>query len=297
MSKIATLLAAAALSTATFSATVEAATPIVFDFRLQQQAGDRIQGDFRRVGHKGGQWNSSFSPAEFRGLDQARLNGPGQTPVQFALVRDAGRLDCAGNGGQGLATGRCRFSANQPFLDYLRSSGISSVSGEDAYRMTAVGVRRDLVAAIRQASYPAPSSSDLVSLAALGVDQHYIARLAGAGYRPDRIDTLIEYKALGITPEYIAELRRAGFARITPSQLVQFKALGIDAAYVEGLRAAGYGGLWPGTLVEFKALGVTAHYLNDLRRRGYRPAPGKIVQMKAIGITPDEVDSLRDDRR
>ena len=294
MTKFAIFLAASAL---TLAGAVSAAPPNEFDFRLTEQTGDRIQGDFRRVGHEGSQWNSSFPAAEFRGLDPARLAGPGQSPVQFALVRDAGRLDCSGTSGLGAATGRCRFTADPAFFAYLRSSGVASVSDDDAYTMTAVGVRRDLVAAIREAKYPVPSAGDLVSLAALGVERGYIDRLAEAGYRPDRIDTLIQYKALGITPEYIAGLRRDGFTQITPSQLVQFKALGIDSAYVESLRAAGYANLPAGTLVEFKALGVTAQYLAELRSRGFAPAPGKIIQMKALGITPEDVAAMRDDRQ
>ena len=295
MSKFAIFLAAVATSTLAVSGTVDAATPSEFDFQLTAQSNDRIRGEFRRIG-RDSQWNSSFRAADFQGLDRARLAASGRSPIQFALVRDAGRMDCAGTGGQGVATGRCRFTANQSFAEYLKSSGVTAVSGDDAYTMTAVGVRRDLVAAIRQAKYPAPSASDLVSLAALGVERGYIERLSAAGYRPDRIDTVIQYKALGITPDYIAGLRRSGFDRISPSQLVQFKALGIDSAYIDGLRAAGYGGLPAGTLVEFKALGVTAHYLAELRRRGFAPAPGKIVQMKALGISPDDVGAMRDGR-
>ncbi len=297
MSRFALFLAALAASTLAVTGTVDAAPPSDFDFRLRQDAGDRIRADFVRIGPGNSQWNSNFRAAELSGLDSSRFNGRVAAPLHFALVRDAGRMDCAGSGRDGSATGRCRFTANQAFLDFLRSSGVESVFGEDAYTMTAVGVRRDLVAAIRHARYPAPSASELVSLAALGVERNYIDRLAAAGYRPDRIDTLIQYKALGITPEYIAGLKRAGFGQASPSQLIQFKALGIDAAYIDGLRAAGYGSLPPGTLVEFKALGVTAEYLAQLRRRGFAPEPGKIIQMKALGITPDEVGAIRDDRR
>ena len=295
MSKLAMFLAAVAVSTVAVTGTVDAATPSEFDFRLTAEA-ERIRGDFKRVG-RDSQWNSSFRAADFQGLDRGRLAADGPAPVQFALVRDAGRLDCAGTAAQGAATGRCRFTADQAFFDYLKSSGVTGLSGDDAYTMTAVGVRRDLVAAIRQAKYPAPSASDLVSLAALGVERGYIDRLAAAGYRPDHIDTVIQYKALGITPDYIAGLRRSGFDRISPNQLVQFKALGIDSAYIESMRAVGYGSLPAGTLVEFKALGVTADYIADLRRRGFTPEPGKVIQLKALGITPDDLGAVRDGRR
>ena len=284
-------LAAIAASTIAVTATVDAAEPTEFNFRLTDEGdGASIRADFRRVDREHSQWNSTFRLADLAGLDQSQLRAAGQAPVQFALVRDAGRLDCAGTGGSGSATGRCRFTANQAFVDYLRTSGITRLSGEDAYAMMAVGVRRDLVSAIRQAAYPAPSAENLIALSALGADREYIGDMSAAGYRPESIERLIEFKALGITPEYIAAMQRIGFGGATGGQLVQFKALGIDANYIESLRRAGYGNLSPSTLVEFKALGITENYIDEVRKAGYGLVePSKLVQMKALGIGPADL--------
>ena len=292
-------LAAIAASTIAVTATVDAAEPTEFSFRLSEGGdGANIRADFRRVDREHSQWNSTFRLADIAGLERSQLYAAGQAPVQFALVRDGGRLDCSGTGGSGTATGGCRFTANQAFIDYLRGSGVTSISGEDAYAMTAVGLRRDLVAAIRQASYPSPSAENLIALSALGTDREYINRMSGAGYRPDSIERLIEFKALGITPEYIAAMQRVGFGRATGSQLVQFKALGIDANYIESLRRAGYGNLPPDTLVEFKALGVTASFIDEVRKAGYGLVePGKLVQMKALGIGPADLRTKEAEKR
>lgn len=293
MIRLSFLVAAALTSAAAITATVEAAEPIDFTFRLTDERGrDGIYADFRRVGRENSQWNSNFPASAFVGLDRTAFSAQGNAPLQFALVRDAGRLDCAGTGGGGTATGRCRFTANPAFLDFLRDSGVPSPSGEDAYSMTAVGVSRDLVSSIREARYPAPTVHTLISLAALGVDRGYVDELAAAGYRPDRLDKIIEFKALGITPDYIAGMQRLGMGHLSASELVQFKALGIDADYIQSLRGVGYDKLPPGTLVEFKALGVTASYIAELQRLGYSPPPSKIVQMKALGITPGELRAL-----
>jgi len=284
-------LAAIAASTLTVTATVDAAAPTEFSFHVRDEGdGAKIRADFRRLDREHSQWNSSFRLADLAGLERSQLLAAGQAPVQFAIVRDAGRLDCAGTGGSGSATGRCRFTADKTFVEYLRTSGVTSLSGEDAYAMTAVGVRRDLVAAIRQANYPAPSAENLIALSALGADREYIDDMSGAGYRPESIERLIEFKALGITPEYIAGMQRIGFGRASGSQLVQFKALGIDAPYVESLRRAGYGNLPPHTLVEFRALGITESYIDEVRKAGYGLVePGKLVQMKALGIGPADL--------
>lgn len=276
------------------TAACAAAAPTEFSFRLEQRQGDRVKADFRRLDRPNSQWNSTYAASDLPGLDRLRLAAPGNGPLRFAVVRDAGRLDCAGTGGRGAASGRCRYTADKGFADFLRRSGIPALSGEDAYVMTAVGVRRDLVTAIRQAKYPAPDVQELISLAALGVERGYVDRLSAAGYRPASISTLIEFKALGITPDYIGDLNRLGFGRMPASQIVQFKVLGIDRAYIEGLMRAGYGGLAPGTLVEFKALGVTPGFIEQLRARGFGDlTPGKIVQMKALGIKSGDVAPRR----
>lgn len=295
MTRFPIFLAAIAASTIAVTATVDAAAPTELTFQLKDEGdGANIRADFRRADRPNSQWNSSFRLADLAGLDRSQLAGGVQTPVQFAFVRDSGRLDCTGTGGDGSAKGRCQFTANQSFLDHLRSSGIAPVSSEDVYAMTAVAVRRDLVTAIRQASYPAPSAQNLIALAALGVERGYIEEMAAAGYRPNEIETLIQFKALGITPDYIADLQRLGFGRMSASQLMHFKALGVDAAYVASLRQVGYSNVAPDTLVEFKALGITADYVRQLRDAGFGDIdPGKLVQMKALGIGAADLRSNR----
>lgn len=292
-------LAAVAASTLAVTATVDAAEPTEFSFHLRDEGdGANIRADFRRLDREHSQWNSSFRLADLAGLERSQLLPAGQTPLQFAIVRDAGRLDCTGTGGSGSADGRCRFTVDEAFFDYLRTSGVTSLSGEDAYAMTAVGVRRNLVAAIRQANYPAPSAENLIALSALGADREYIDDMSGAGYRPESIERLIEFKALGITPEYIAGMQRIGFGRATASQLVQFKALGIDAAYIESLKGVGYDNLPPNTLVEFKALGITASYIDEVRKAGYgQVEPSKLVQMRALGIGPADLRTKEKTKR
>ena len=299
MTRFPILLAAIAASTIAVTATVDAAQPTEFNFRIQDEGdGANIRADFRRLDRHDSQWNSSIRLADLAGLERSQLLGAGQTPLQFAFVRDAGRLDCAGTGGNGSASGRCQFTADQAFVDYLRASGVTALSGEDAYTMTAIGVRRDLVAAIRQANYPAPSAENLIALSALGADRNYIDQMSGAGYRPESIERLIEFKALGITPEYIAGMQSIGFGRSTAGELVQFKALGIDAPYIESLRRAGYGDLPANTLVEFKALGITESYIDEVRKAGYgQVEPSKLVQMKALGIGPADLRTKEKTKR
>src|SRR6476646_9802338 len=52
---------------------------------------------------------SSYPATDFVGLDYRALAAGSSHPIAFALVRDAGRVDCVGSGSNNLAKGTCRF--------------------------------------------------------------------------------------------------------------------------------------------------------------------------------------------
>ena len=72
---------------------------------------------------------SHFAPSELAGLDPASLRSAGAT-VSFALVRQAGRVDCTGTSAKSRADGDCRFSADTAFADLLASRGVGSAPAE-----------------------------------------------------------------------------------------------------------------------------------------------------------------------
>jgi hypothetical protein len=171
--------------------------------------------------------NTSMPARDLIGLAPGDLLARGNRPLRFALVREAGRADCAGTGGEGRGAGRCRFAPDASFMTLLAQAGVAAPSRREAFGMVLLNVRRELVAAVRDAGYRNPTASELTGLAALGVTPAYIRELDRRGYRPDRLGDLTAFKALGVTPEYVDGLVRAGFGRIPPDEIVQLKALGV----------------------------------------------------------------------
>ena len=185
----------------------------------------------------------------------------GTRPIHFAIVREAGRLDCAGNGGGGYAAGNCRFTDNTAFTQLLVGRGVGRPDPEQAFGLMAVNARRDIIDAVAAAHYPTPTVDDLMALAALGVDGGYINGIARAGYRPGTIHSLVEFKALQINPEWIAGIARVGYGNVPSDQLVQLRALGITPEYVAGFQRVGYRQLPINELVQLKALGITPEFV------------------------------------
>lgn len=276
------------MSAITVTGTCVAAKPDPIRFTLASTAGPgRVQLHLRSGERGSHSMSSDFAASELSGLDLTSLRAGGRHPVRFALLRDAGRIDCAGEGRSGHADGGCSFAADPRFADRLAAAGIGRPTREQAYGLAMLGTKRDLVDAIASAHFPRTSVDDLMGLTALGVDARYIRDLSARGYRPDRTSDLIQFKALDVTPAYLDGMRRVSGRRFSAEEIGQLKALDVSPEYVAGFARAGYPNLSAETLVQFKAVGVTPEFARSLRARGFASlTPGEIVQLQVTGLAP-----------
>ena len=225
---------------------------------------------------------ADYAASALIGLDTARLT-QNHASVGFAMVREPGRLDCAGASTGAAATGDCRFTTDPTFAAFLASHGIRLRDEQQSLELALTGATRELVQALADAHYPAPTADELAGMAALGVTRGYIVDLAAHGYRPERADTLLEFKAIGVTGEYILGIARSGYRALSPEEIVQFRALGVSPAYLGELAAAGYAALSADEVVQLRALNVTRGTIEDLSRAGYRQLPvDRLVEMSAL---------------
>ena len=84
-------------------------------------------------------WSNDRPIADLKGLSAAQLAGP-RGPARFALVKDAGRLDCSGTAGGYTGEGSCTFSVDPRFVSYLQSRGMSAPTQHQAFTLTMSGV-------------------------------------------------------------------------------------------------------------------------------------------------------------
>lgn len=256
-------------------------------FQLASEEGNpsRLQATFRNNenGRQHNNWSTGFMPSDLIGLDVSSFRGTGSRPVHFAIAREAGRLDCAGAGGGGNASGNCRFAESPAFAQLLVRRGIGQATPEQAFAMMAVNVRSELIDALATAHYPTPSIDNLTALSALGVDRSYVDGLSRANYRPESIQKLVEFKALGILPGWIAGFVRIGYANVPGDGLVQMRAMGITPDFIAGYQAIGYRDLPVETLVQLKALDITPAFARSVTPASRRMPVSELVQMKLFG--------------
>jgi hypothetical protein len=274
------LLTAITVSSACVAGSVE---PLRFTIEPNRNDG-LLQVSFKRYedGHYNHNWSDSFRPDELAGLDVAALRAAGNSPIRFAIVREAGRVDCAGNGANSMAIGTCSVTADQGFNRFLEASGVGRPDADDTFGLIAVGAKREIVTAVKAANYPIPNVDKLMELAAVEVTPAYIRSLAGQGYRPRNLQELVEFAALKITPEFIGGFVRAGYTNLDADDLVQLKALNITPAFIAGFERIGYGRLPVDTLVELKAMDVTPEFVKAVQQDGELPSPQHLVEIRAV---------------
>lgn len=288
MTRVFALIAALFLAFLSVSSACTAASSDWIHFTLRSNDGrdGSIRTEFRSrsSGRDKNNWSTDFRPSELAGLDLAGFRGAGSRPLRFALIREAGRLDCSGVGGNSRGEGDCNFTPDPGFTQLLLSHGIGRPTREQALGLTAVNVRRELVEALAGARYPTPSIDDLIALSALDVSGSYISEMAAAGYRPRTLDALIQFKALDITPQWIAGFARIGYADLPADELVQLRALGITPAYISGFDRAGYRRLPVDKLVQLKAMDITPEFVRAVAGdSGALPDVGKLIELKTFG--------------
>ena len=234
-------------------------------FTLDPEGGrnGKIHASFRedRDGRDHDNWSTGFLPSELIGLEVSSFRGSGTRPIRFSIVREAGRLDCSGAGGEEHARGDCRFTMDAGFAHLLAARGIGMPSERQGFGLMAVNARRDVIEAVAAARYPTPTIDNLMAMSALGVDGRYISEMARAGYRPSSLQKLVEFKALGITPQWIAGFASVGYANLPGDGLVQMRALGITPEFITGYQRIGYRNLPVNTLVQLKALNITPEFV------------------------------------
>jgi len=285
MTRMLAFIAALLLTAITVSSACVASPsqPLQFTIQTRSSTDVHVRFERQRNGHSESNWETSFRPAELVGLDAAALNSPGTRPLRFAIIREAGRVDCAGTGGNEMARGSCNMTANEDFLRFLGDHGIKAPRNEaDTLSLIALDVHRDLVTALARANYPTPTIGKLVELTAVGVTPAYIDELSRQGYRPQSLDGLVQFAALKITPEYIGSFARAGYGNLPPDELIELKALNITPEFIAGFERIGYGHLSVDTLVQLKALDITPEFVRAVQQGDSLPSPDHLVQLRAV---------------
>lgn len=265
--------------------------------RDQQGRDGKVQLGFRTGEGSGNSshWSSSYVLADLRGLSHAQLDGSVQ-PVRFALVREAGSLDCSGNAGNRVGSGTCGFSADAAFAARLASAGIGRPTVRQAYNLTLAKVGQELIDELGRHGYDKPDVDGLVGMGIHGVTASYVRDIAAAGYRLGKAEGLVKFRIFGIDARFISEMAAIGpqFRSLSAEDLVQFKIFGVKPELARAYSELGYATLDARDLVKMQIHGVSPAFVSEMAALGYHAIPAeKLVQLRIHGVTPEFVRDLQ----
>lgn len=239
---------------------------------------EKIYLSFERRDEAGGrnQMGSDYLYADLQGLgrDQALRGGP----VKFSLVREAGTISCEGSFQNGKGSGTFRFTANQGFIeamksrgfdfrrmdspphpreleerlfaattlnvttalaDDLRSAGFTRLDVEDLFKAAIFKVDSAFAREMRAAGFPDLGMEELVKARIFKVDAEFLKEAAGMGFEGEPLENLVKLRIFKITPEFIEAARVEGLSDLSLEDLVKLQIFKIDADFIRRAKADG----------------------------------------------------------
>ena len=261
------------------------------DWRIQR---DGTDGDGRvvhlsMINHLGSgdtsMWSNKRPIGELQGLGSGQVTGP-TGPVRFAIVSEAGRLDCSGSAGRLVGSGGCTFAADAGFSDFLAINGIGPPTSRQSFTLAMSKVGRELVNGLAGLNYPRPSVDQLAAMGIHGVSPAYVRGLAQQGYRLKSADELVNFKIHDVSVDYIRGLAAIGpqFHRFDADDLVKMRIHGVKPDYVQAMAAIGpaFATLTADDLVAFAIHGAKPEMVRAFVRHGRRPLRAEDVTAMAI---------------
>jgi len=286
-----------------------------------QADGDRVQ---LTVVRDHSDWGQSIRRSELP-LTDAQINSSTETPVHFALNRDAGVIDFNGSFERGEGVGRFVFTPSANYVATLRSLNVASedvldddklfslamhdVSANFIRDMQALGYREnlqsyvrfrihgvttDFVRDLRSLGYDKLTAEDLVRFRIHGVSPEFIREMKDLGFATTAED-LVRFRIHGVTPEFVKAMRDMDVRDLSSESVVRMRIHGVSENYVRELRDLGYKSLSSDDLVRMRIHDVSTSFIRELANAGYHGIPvDKLVQMRIHGISPSMLSRTSD---
>ena len=248
---------------------------------------DRIQVNMTR---EHSNWGQDFKISAFEGLARPQMMGSSDTPVKFALKRDAGTIAFDGSFRDGEGAGHFTFTPNDSYLSTLQSMKVrleddsERTEGEELFRLAMFDVSLDFIRSMRSLGYDV-GVRDLVRFRIHGVSPEMVTELRGLGLDHVSAEDLVRMRIHGATPAFVREMTNLGYRNLPVESLVRFRIHGVTPEFVRDLSSLGYRDVASEDLVRMRIHGVTPEYIREVESAGYKGVPvEKLIEMRIHGI-------------
>jgi hypothetical protein len=231
----------------------------------------------RRNGRSGRQqMGQTYEFSEFQGLTREQaLNGG---PVNFSLVREAGRIDMEGSFQNGKGSGTFRFTPNPGFVsamksrgfdfeqssrnnddrdsedrlfsatalnvttalaDDLNSAGFGKLQTEDLFKAAIFKVNSQFMREMKASGFPNLGMEELVKARIFKIDADFVRQVTQMGFDKEPFESLVKMQIFKVTPEFVTEMRNEGLTNLQIEDLVKLRIFKIDTDFIRAAKADG----------------------------------------------------------
>ncbi|HSK65125.1 MAG TPA: hypothetical protein VK893_14830 [Pyrinomonadaceae bacterium] len=243
--------------------------------------------------HKRGKSNmgQDFDFTDLQGLTREQaLNGG---PVNFSLVREAGKIDLEGSFQNGKGSGTFRFTPNAAFVSAMKSRGFNFEAnrgsddkhrGEDRVFAAAVlNVTTALADDLAAANFGKLGVDDLFKAAIFKIDSNFVREMKASGFENLGMEELVKARIFKIDAEFVRQVASLGFAKEPFESLVKLQIFKVTPEFISEVRNEGLTNLQIEELVKLRIFKIDAQYIREAKADGTPLEVERLVQRK-IGI-------------
>jgi hypothetical protein len=225
-------------------------------------------------GHRN-QTGQNYDFSDLQGLTREQAMGSG--PVNFSLVREAGRIDCEGSFQNGKGSGTFRFTGNLAFVsamksrgfdfepradddgfrgenklfaatvlnittalaDDLASAGFGKLQTDDLFKAAIFKINSQFMREMKASGFNNLGMEELVKARIFKIDAEFVRQVSQMGFDKEPFESLVKMQIFKVTPEFITEVRNEGLTNVDVEDLVKFRIFKIDGEYIRKAKAEG----------------------------------------------------------
>ena len=216
----------------------------------------------------------SFEFSDLQGLTREQaLNGG---PVNFSLVREAGRVDMEGTFQNGKGSGTFRFTGNAGFVsamksrgydfdqvtdnsdrdpedrlfaaamlnvttalaDDLNSAGFGKLRVDDLFKAAIFKIDSNFMREMKASGFNL-GMEDLVKARIFKINAEFVRQVSQMGFDKEPFESLVKMQIFKVTPEFITEMRNEGLTNLQVEELVKLRIFKIDTDFIRAAKADG----------------------------------------------------------
>ena len=239
------------------------------------------------------QMGQSFEISDFQGLTREQaLNGG---PVNFSLVREAGRIDMEGSFQNGKGSGTFRFTGNAGFVSAMKSRGFDfdqtsrnddRDSEDRLFAATVLNVTTALADDLNSAGFGKLQTEDLFKAAIFKIDSNFMREMKASGFNLGMED-LVKARIFKIDADFVKQVAQMGFEKEPFESLVKMQIFKVTPEFISEMRNEGLNNLQVEDLVKLRIFKIDPEFIRAAKADGVPMEVEKLVQRK-IGVARRE---------